>query len=315
VGTVVLSSTDSRTTGLPASYTFTAGDAGSHTFSNVVLETAGTQTIAAADSANRSVVGSATVIVMGLPATQLVFTTPPPSPIVSGQKFTVVVSAKDSYDNVDTTYDKDVSITLPGQSSSLTVQAQNGVATFSELSVDMSAQGGSIQVSGGGLPTLVSGSITVSSGSGNNGNNGGSVSNAQVPTITSEQVVISRKTNKKGKLVGKPVLVGFTLQYSTAMNSGTAGSSANYTVSSATTKRVKNKKVTVFKPVGFTASYDAVKHTVALTLSGKQTFATGGQITVVYAPPGGVSSQDGIALDPADATFTIQKKASSVTLG
>jgi hypothetical protein len=97
------------------------------------------------------------------------------------------------------------------------------------------------------------------------------------------------------------------------MNSGTAGSSANYTVSSATTKRVKNKKVTVFKPVSFSASYDAVKHTVTLTLAGKQTFATGGQITVSYAPPSGVSSQDGIALDSADGKFTIQKKASSIT--
>ena len=49
--------------------------------------------------------------------------------------------------------------------------------------------------------------------------------------------------------MGKPVLVGFTLDYSTAMNATTAGNTANYQVTSTTTKRVKKQTVTVFTPV------------------------------------------------------------------
>ena len=39
-----------------------------------------------------------------------------------------------------------------------------------------------------------------------------------------------RKTNKKGKPVGKPMIVGFALEYSTAMNPATAGLATNYQV-------------------------------------------------------------------------------------
>ena len=55
VGTVDLSRTDTKAAGLPTSYTFTAGDAGSHTFDNVILETAGTQTITAKDSVDGTI--------------------------------------------------------------------------------------------------------------------------------------------------------------------------------------------------------------------------------------------------------------------
>src|SRR5262249_13102562 len=138
---------------------------------------------------------------------------------------------------------------------------------------------------------------------------------APTPTITGEHVLMSRKTNKKGKPVGKAVLTGFVLQYSTAMNPATAGSSGNYVLDATSVKRVKGKKISTLTPVGFRSSYDPVKHTVTLTLSGKQTFATGGEITVIYSAPGGVSSDGGVFLDPNDAKFTIKPKATSVTTG
>jgi hypothetical protein len=325
-GTVRLSTTDSRATGLPASYAFTAGDGGSHTFTGVILKTAGSQTINAADSANGTVAGGATVHVAGDAATQLVMTTAPPSPVVSGQSFTVVVSAEDAYGNVDTSFDGNVTISLPGQTGSTTVQAHAGVATFAGLTLDSTAQGDSIQVTATGLPSVTTGPVTISGGGSGGGGSGGSgggsnppgggdaVTNAQAPTITGELVLMSRKTNKKGKAVGKATLTGFVLEYSGAMNAATAGSSANYVVDAATTKKVKKKKVTTLTPVGFGASYDPVKKTVTLTLSGKQTFATGGEITVNYGP-GGVSSQDGVALDPSDAKFTIQPKATGIAPG
>ncbi len=59
VGTIDLASTDPRMAGLPASYSFTAADTGTHTFSNVILETAGSQTITATDSVTSTINGQA----------------------------------------------------------------------------------------------------------------------------------------------------------------------------------------------------------------------------------------------------------------
>src|SRR6202030_1295344 len=59
-GTVTFSSSDVQA-GLPASYTFTAADAGVHTFT-ATLKTAGTQSITVKDAANAAAVGSQTGI-------------------------------------------------------------------------------------------------------------------------------------------------------------------------------------------------------------------------------------------------------------
>ena len=65
LGTVHFTSSDSQTgVILPANYTFTAADAGVHTFTNgVTLETAGNQTVTATDTSTSSITGSATVTV------------------------------------------------------------------------------------------------------------------------------------------------------------------------------------------------------------------------------------------------------------
>ncbi len=83
-GTVDLISTDAKTAGLPTSYTFTASDSGTHAFTNVMLETAGNQTITATDSANNSVVGSYQVQVTPLAAAKLAIVAQPPGTIVLG---------------------------------------------------------------------------------------------------------------------------------------------------------------------------------------------------------------------------------------
>ena len=133
-----------------------------------------------------------------------------------------------------------------------------------------------------GCPRLASSAIVVTTP----GPGGG---NSQAPTITGEQVLTFRKKNKKGKPVGKPVLQGFILDFSTAMNPATAGSSANYVVAAASTKRGKKKAVPTFNAGTHHGVYDVANHSVTLTLAGKQAFAQGGEITVNYAPPGGVS--------------------------
>jgi streptogramin lyase len=132
------------------------------------------------------------------------------------------------------------------------------------------------------------------------------------PTVLSEEVVTAPKTNKRGRKVGKPVLAGFELDYSAAMNPATAGLAANYQVTVTTTKRIKRKHVTVRQPIAVRARYDAPRNAVTLTLVGKQLFAQGGQITVIAVPPSGVSSASGDFLAASDTVFTILPKAEGV---
>jgi hypothetical protein len=134
-----------------------------------------------------------------------------------------------------------------------------------------------------------------------------------LPMIVGEQVVRTQARNKKGKPVGKPVLVGFALDYSTAMNPATAGLPANYQVTYATTQRVKKKHIPVNESVVVQPTYDASTKVVTLTIVGKKpSFAKGGQITVIATPPNGVSSTAGDYLAMIDTVFNIQPKAIAV---
>ena len=66
--------------------------------------------------------------------------------------------------------------------------------------------------------------------------------------------MFTRKLNKKHKPVGKPILTGFELQFSSAMNAATAGNAGNYQVDWRSTKRVKKKLTTLLHPVPFRRS-------------------------------------------------------------
>ena len=120
--------------------------------------------------------------------------------------------------------------------------------------------------------------------------------------------------------MGKPILIGFELIYSTDMNAASAGNSANYQVEWTSVSRVKKKKVDVFHSVPISVSYNAVTHSATLNLAGKQAFVQGGQIIVNATAPNGVTSaldalldgdNEGIAGD--NATFKILPKGKSVT--
>ncbi len=133
-----------------------------------------------------------------------------------------------------------------------------------------------------------------------------------IPMIIGEQVLRRQRRNKKGKPVGKPVLVGFALDYSTTMNPATAGLTANYQITSTTNKRVKKQTVTVFQPVASGAAYNASNESVTLFIQGEPKFAKGGQIKVIYSPPSGVSSEGGVPLDASDSEFTILRNATGI---
>ena len=70
----------------------------------------------------------------------------------------------------------------------------------------------------------------------------------------------------------------------------------------------------MLKPVTFKPAYNPSNNSVTLTIPGKQSFATGGQITVINSSPTGVSSADGVLL--AGATrFTISRNAQKIMPG
>jgi hypothetical protein len=102
-GTVHLSSSDPQAM-LPADYTFTAADNGMHAFNNVVLVTAGTQSITATDTVTASITGAQTGIVV-LPGAATAFrVSGMPGSMTAGTATPFMVTAKDLWGNTVTGY-------------------------------------------------------------------------------------------------------------------------------------------------------------------------------------------------------------------
>jgi hypothetical protein len=133
-GTVALTSSDAQAV-LPGSYTFTAGDAGVHTFS-VTLKTAGTQALAATDTTTASLTGADSAITVNAVSAANKFVVSAPTSATAGTAASVTVTAVDSTGNTVTGYTGTVSFSSSdGQAvlpSSYTFTASDkGVHTFS----------------------------------------------------------------------------------------------------------------------------------------------------------------------------------------
>ena len=99
--------------------------------------------------------------VMPQQATQLAVTTVPLGNVMAGNTFTVVISAEDSNGNVDTGFSNTVTLSLlPGGTPLGTpVQAINGVATFTGLTLNRVGSGFSVQATG---PSSINGNPPLS---------------------------------------------------------------------------------------------------------------------------------------------------------
>src|SRR5262249_17042397 len=156
------SSTDGQAA-LPGNYPFTLGDGGVHVFSNgVTLKTAGDQTVTATDTVTSTITGSAAVTVTPAAADHLLFL-PQPTDTAAGQTIRpVIVAVVDQYGNVETSDNSDtITLSLGTNpsggtlSGTLTVTAVNGVATFSDLAIDLAGMGYTLHASvGGALPDI-----------------------------------------------------------------------------------------------------------------------------------------------------------------
>jgi hypothetical protein len=96
------SGTDSQFS-LPANYTFTAADAGVHTFKGVTFKTAGLQSVDVMDTANSAILGS-TVLAVSPAAASRLLVNGFPSTATAGDGQYVTVTVEDAYGNTVTGY-------------------------------------------------------------------------------------------------------------------------------------------------------------------------------------------------------------------
>jgi hypothetical protein len=126
--------------------------------------------------------------------------------------------------------------------------------------------------------------------------------------VIGQQPLFQRKLDKKGKPHGKPVLAGFTLDFGVPLSSATASNPANYRVNTMTIKRVKKVVEHILHPItDFTVAYIAASDAVVIEFTGKETFPTGGQMTVLSGVTGALGGAG------APTVFTIAKGGKSIT--
>jgi hypothetical protein len=159
-GTATFSSADPYGATLPADHTFTAVDAGVYPFpGGATLYTAGAWDVTATDTVTASLTGSAFVFVNPAAAHHLLFLQQP-TDTAAGQTITpaVTVAVVDQFGNVLTGDNTDtVTISIGANpsggtlSGALTLTVSGGIATFDDLSIDMSGDGYTLHASTTGL--------------------------------------------------------------------------------------------------------------------------------------------------------------------
>ena len=179
-GTVAFSSSDAQAS-LPASYTFSAADAGVHTFT-ATLKTAALQSIGVSDTASSTLFGNqAGIDVVAAAATH--FSVSVPNNLVAGTAFSVKVTAIDAFGNEASGYRGKVHFSTKAASASLPsdytfTAADNGVHNFSVVMNSTGAQ--TLTITDAASPVIMGsvgfnvGTTAVGGGGGSSGSGGGS---------------------------------------------------------------------------------------------------------------------------------------------
>lgn len=133
-GTVRFTSSDTQAL-LPSNYAFTAADGGARTFTAALL-TAGTQSLTVIDTANGTVTGTQTGIVITPLEASALAVTGFPSPSTAGQERSFTVTARDRFGNVAPSYRGTVQFTSSDKQAALPddytfLAADNGSRVFS----------------------------------------------------------------------------------------------------------------------------------------------------------------------------------------
>jgi LysM repeat protein len=137
------------------------------TFTGLTLNQAGAGYTVMASGSSLSSATTSPFNVTASGATQLVVTTQPPSSVIAGTGFGLVVVAEDSLGHVVPSFNGSVSLTLaanPGGATlggTITINANAGVATFTGLTLNKTASGYTLQASSGSLSVATTSSVTV----------------------------------------------------------------------------------------------------------------------------------------------------------
>lgn len=257
-------------------------------FTNLVVNTAGSGYSLTVSAGSLSPVTTDTFSVQN-PALRV--WSQPTGSLDPGGPFTVIVYTTTPAGAFDASFSGDVTVQLasnPGGSTlggTTTVQASGGIAVFSGLSLNNPGTGYIVSASGTGLVSVATSPFNIS---------------APAPMVSSATVLVSQKTNPRThRRVGRPVLQGYQFSFNAPMSASIA-SPASYQVDAYVKarvrvkigKRVQVRTQLVLKPIGF--SVNMLSGNTVQILTGKQTFALGGQITLLAA---GITSTGGGLLD------------------
>jgi hypothetical protein len=157
-GTVHLTTTDHGAgVALPADYTFTSSDRGSHTFSSgATLTTAGQQVLSATDTSVQSITGSAPVTVHAAAAASLVLSTPGSS--IAGSSIPATVTVFDAYGNQATGYTGTVTFSSSDHGAQTQLPAQ-----YTFVAGDAGTHGFTVILTAAGSQTVTATDTVVSS--------------------------------------------------------------------------------------------------------------------------------------------------------
>lgn len=271
-GTVHFTSSDGQAV-LPADYTFTAADAGVHTFA-ATLKTTGAQSLTATDAANPALTGSQTGIVVNASTTGSLSLSGFTNPATAGTAGSFTVTLRDALNNVATGYRGTVHFTSSDGQAVLPADytftaADAGVHTFNATLKTAGTQS-------------ITGTDTVTS----------------VLTGSQTGIVVNPAVASKFALSGFPnpatagVAGGFTVTVRDAFNNVATGyrGTVHFTTSDAQ----------AVLPADYTfVAADAGAHTFSATLKTAGTQALTGTDTVTVSLSG---SQTGIVVNPAAAS-------------
>ena len=117
------------------------------TFSSLTLNKPASGYVIRATSSGLTAASSSAFAVIPGPTTQLVMTLEPPSTVTAGAEFSVVVTAEDSVGNVNTNDDSQIGVGVAFDPGNVTlggttvISLVNGVADFSDLTLDVASTG------------------------------------------------------------------------------------------------------------------------------------------------------------------------------
>ncbi len=231
------------------------------------------------------------------PITGLTVSTQPPAYVAPNADFGLAVTVNTSPGEVDTTYNGPVTIALVGPTSAtlggtLTVDAANGVATFSGLSLNDTGTY-TIQATVGAATIKVVTSAIIVQGP---------------PQIVSESMLTTGKGASRK-------ITGIKLVFNEALSADSANNPPAYAV----TQSIKQGKKMITEAVGVAPSYSASSDSVTLKFAIRPTFALGGKLVVMGTGSNRLTSASGIALGGTspgkggkNATFTILANGSGI---